>query len=649
MLSIGIDLGTYNSAAAYIDINGKTVLLRAYHGPTYQGVVIPSFVKFRADGEFDKYGEQAREDWEIAPEQVVWGVKRILGVPYQMAKEIGELERFQYPVQETADGAIQIPITPEKIYTPADITRLLLEKIKMDCEAPFNPVKSRITRAIITHPAYFDGIRIKAIEDAALNAGFEQIEMLSEPEAASRSYRDIIDFRDNQYVLVIDWGAGTLDMVIARFHIDHEGNARISSTSPPYGDNHLGGIDMDDSLMKEIINRFDMHSMDASEMGKLRSQVERGKIELSSKPWTVRYTIFKGQNITLKLARSTQNVPDSEDIKEWIILDKALKDILEKFRQRLKFVLREVDAEEIDQLLLVGGPMFMPCVRQVIREVFEDNDRVVEQLNKIETEGFSVSPLEAVVRGAASFAEQNHGGIPPNEQEDPYGWGYLLNGIVGEVLIEPKSRKGDSRKREQPLTSQTPPGVSIPLSLLKMVVTFNEDNYEKVVKQYYRRGDYKFVLVHGPDGTSFTPEITLGENRVPILSIIDHNSSNPPLTLQIAQHADYPTPEPKKPKIVEIKKISKKGTYREKLISEEEVIELRKNCEAAILFVKNKIASGVSISSSSRNICDMIEKAIKELPEGPANQQRYQIIHNLHQELRSSLIANDHISENELR
>jgi molecular chaperone DnaK len=129
MTTIGIDFGTYNSEAAYILPNGEVILLQAYHGPTSQGYTIPSFIKFFANGKFEKYGEPARQDLSVAPHLVVWGIKRLLGKSYQKAKDEKELDRFQYPIEKANDGSMLIPIGNKKCQ-PIEICKIFLEKLK---------------------------------------------------------------------------------------------------------------------------------------------------------------------------------------------------------------------------------------------------------------------------------------------------------------------------------------------------------------------------------------------------------------------------------------------------------------------------------------------------------------------------------------
>lgn len=534
---IGIDLGTYNSAAAYEMPDGKVVLLQAYHGRTWQGYVIPSFVKFYANGEVEKYGEKAREELEIAPHLVVWGLKRIIGRPYQSAIE--EMHRFKYPIEEAEDGSIVIPIGSKK-YTPTEIVKIFLERVKKDCESDFNPIKGKITKAIITHPAYFDTNQIKAVKDAAQEAGFDEIELITEPEAAALAYKDIIDFKSEPWVMVIDWGAGTLDIVICRFSLSEEGIPRIDSVFPAYGDTHLGGIDMDDALFEEAKRLYRLEDLSPEEAGKIRSEIEKGKIYLSTNPWVQKYATYKGRLISLKMARSEEEVPGG-DKEGWIVLESVLNEILEKFKTHIKFALEKegLTPDDIDQLILVGGPAYMPCVRKAIAEIFQGNEKVMKQLERIEKEGFPVSPIEAVVRGAAIYGSDMQ--IKTGEKRISYGYGYLIRYkflgliemegkrlcLIGQGIPIPETGyiKEDEEIEIAPL-----PGDAIYISLIKQEDTLSG-------KKYFRIGEYEFhpEVITGPKAL-IQVILEADKNHINTLKIKDILAGKQSLTLEILRY-----------------------------------------------------------------------------------------------------------------
>jgi len=610
---IGIDLGTYNSAAAYEMPDGKVVLLKAYHGQTWQGCVIPSFVKFYANGEVEKYGEKAREELEIAPHLVVWGLKRIIGRPYQSAIE--EMHRFKYPIEEAKDGSIVIPIGSKK-YTPTEIVKIFLERVKKDCESSdFNPIKGKITKAIITHPAYFDTNQIKAVKDAAQEAGFDEIELMTEPEAAALAYKDVIDFKSEPWVMVIDWGAGTLDIVICRFSLSEEGIPRIDSIFPAYGDTRLGGTDMDDALFEEAKRLYRLEDLSPEEAGKIRSEIEKGKIYLSTNPWIQKYATYKGRLISLKMARSEEEVPGG-DKEGWIVLESVLNEILEKFKTHIKFALEKegLTPDDIDQLIIVGGPAYMPCVRKAIAEIFQGNEKVMKQLERIEKEGFPVSPIEAVVRGATIYGSGSpvrhlfsvddgemekslNAGDIPQKLENAFkdnGLPLSENATVTKednkwVVID-DDRKFIVKKENGILNiysqietgeKRTPYGygylldddtgeILIPVGssggISKRTETItkiglkpgesipvsllkSEDTPDG--KKYSRIGNYKIAPVVGDRGADFIITVEMDKDLGAGLTIEDLNSPNPPFTLKLLRHQDTPIPEPRPPRRIE--------------------------------------------------------------------------------------------------
>ena len=250
-VALGIDLGTYNSAAA-ATIGNRPVMLRAREGATDQGLCFPSVVEFDEDGNVVQVGELARRSMPVRPERVVCGVKRLIGKAYDRASETGDTSRFGYQTCRGPDGSCQIQIG-RKIYSPTDITALILQKIKQDAEADFNPVGREIQEAVITVPAYFDPFQKSETERAALAAGFERVHLMPEPTAAASAYRLEVA-QENQYIVVIDLGAGTLDVTVALLFLDDNGHLQTEEKGHG-GDTALGGLDMDDAIIQHVVKQ----------------------------------------------------------------------------------------------------------------------------------------------------------------------------------------------------------------------------------------------------------------------------------------------------------------------------------------------------------------------------------------------------------
>jgi len=522
MITISIDFGTYNSAAAYKHPSGEIELLQAYHGPTMQGKVIPSFLKFYPNGELDKYGEPAREFLSIAPQLVIWGLKRLIGKSYKEAKS--EFHRFHYPIKEADDGSILIPIG-NKDYTPIQLVTLFLQKVKEDCESPaFNPIGSSIEKVIITYPAYFDSRQIASLKESALEVGFKEVELVTEPEAAAAAYKDIIDFRKKPLVMVIDLGAGTLDIVICRFLLDKTGKPVVKSSYPPYGDTRLGGIDMDDILLNKVKELYSLQKLNKESEGKLRLKIEKAKISLSENPWVKEFFSVGHDSFSINLARSFEDLPPGENLDQWIVLDDVLKEVLEKFKNHLSFALEKegLFPEDIDQLILVGGPMNMHCVRKVIKEVFSKNRKILEQLELIESKGFPISPLEAVVKGALIRGIEEV--ITPHAILS-YTYGVLIDGEIAEnTLVEEGTLipKGEKLIKEGPVYSE------IPGKILKISLYKKKREKIGITKEHHLRvGNYEFIPIFDMKGLpSYRPKIEINENGICRLIITDMKSKN---------------------------------------------------------------------------------------------------------------------------
>ena len=216
---IGIDLGTSNSAASVLQA-GKPVIVPSAEGTTAYGKAFPSVVAFTKDGQM-LVGEPARRQAVSNPEGTVMAAKRKMGT------------KFKYRIHS-------------KEYTPQQISAFILQKIKKDTE---EFVGEPISKAVITVPAYFDDDQRQATKDAGTIAGLEVVRIVNEPTAASLAFG--LDKADKELkILVFDFGGGTLDVTIMEFG---EGVFEVKSTS---GDTQLGGTDMDEGMIRNIIEDF---------------------------------------------------------------------------------------------------------------------------------------------------------------------------------------------------------------------------------------------------------------------------------------------------------------------------------------------------------------------------------------------------------
>ncbi|MGC9166343.1 MAG: molecular chaperone DnaK [Thermoplasmata archaeon] len=348
---IGIDLGTSNSAAAVV-ISGKPVVIPSAEGNTLGGKAFPSYVAFTKDGQL-LVGEPARRQALLNPEGTVYAVKRKMGTNYK------------YNIFG-------------KEYTPQQLSAFILQKIKRDAEAFLG---EKITKAVITVPAYFDDNQRQATKDAGTIAGLEVVRIINEPTAASLAYG--IDKLDKeQKIIVYDFGGGTLDVTIMEFG---NGVFEVLSTS---GDTQLGGTDMDNAIIDYITSEFykkekiDLKN-DKQAYIRLREAAEKAKIELSTSLETeinLPYIAMGSEgpkHLVMKLTRAK--------------LEELVRPIVERTGESIKKALEaaKLTKDDIDKIILVGGPTRMPIVQRYVEEFFG---------KKIER---GVDPMEAVAIGAA--------------------------------------------------------------------------------------------------------------------------------------------------------------------------------------------------------------------------------------------------------
>lgn len=348
---IGIDLGTSNSAAAVIQA-GKPVIIPSAEGASLYGKAFPSVVAFTKDNQL-LVGEPARRQAVSNPEATISAAKRKMGTS------------FKYKVRN-------------KEYTPQQISAFLLQKIKRDAEEFLGKT---VDKAVITVPAYFDDDQRQATKDAGTIAGLEVIRLVNEPTAAALAYG--LDKQDKELkILVFDFGGGTLDVTMMEFG---EGVFEVKSTS---GDTQLGGTDMDEALMKYIISEFKKDTgidldEDHTALQRIREAAEKAKIELSTTLET---------DINLPFLTATSKGPKHLSLKlKRAKLEELLEPIVKRCKKPVEQALRDakLKTNEIDKIILVGGPTRMPIVRKLVEDF----------IGKKAERG--VDPMECVAVGAA--------------------------------------------------------------------------------------------------------------------------------------------------------------------------------------------------------------------------------------------------------
>jgi molecular chaperone DnaK len=347
---IGIDLGTSNSQASVV-VGGKPVIISSAEGATVAGKMFPSVVAFTKDGQL-LVGEPARRQAINNPEGTITAAKRKIGTAYK------------YNIRN-------------KEYTPQQISAFILQKIKKDAESFLG---EPVNKVVVTVPAYFNDNQRTATKDAGKIAGLEVVRLVNEPTAASMAYG--LDKEGEYKILVFDFGGGTLDVTIMEFG---EGTFTVLSTS---GDTQLGGTDMDELLLKDVIKNFkDKEGIDLGEddsaLQRIREAVEKAKIELSNVIET---------DINLPYITATDKGP--KHLNEKITrakLEKLIQPLIDRCKRPLEQAIKDakLKKDEIDRIILVGGPTRMPVVHKFVEDFIG---------KKVER---GIDPMECVAQGAA--------------------------------------------------------------------------------------------------------------------------------------------------------------------------------------------------------------------------------------------------------
>lgn len=681
--AIGIDLGTYNSAAAIAVSADQVSMIQSQYGPTRQGMVFPSFVKFDAAGEVQFFGEKAKREMTTAPQLVVWGVKRLIGRSYRQVE--AERQRFLYPVAEGLDGGVVIPIGSHH-YTPAEISTLILADIKQAAESAFNPdVVGTVRKAVVTHPAYFDALQRERTREAAQQAGFSEIELIPEPVAAAVTYGIQLDASRPQYVLAVDWGAGTLDIVVVTLTLGDQRRPMMDYVRPACGHVQLGGIDMDDALLDRVIEVYDLADLRPladklregsplsfadtkllRSLADLRLRIEEAKIELSEKRASRVPVAYRGRPLTIKVARTKRDRLDRG--RDWIILEEVLQPYLKQFRHHIEFALQEsgVSVGGIDHVLLIGGPMHMPCVRQVIAELFKRNRQVCQELQEIEQAGFPVSPTECVAHGAAMDA-RGSGPIPPDD-ELGYDYGLLIRnpwgGAQGRVVLG-RGQRVPCEGSLGPLTGHGRPGDWIPVSLYKRAVGPDGG--------YVWMGDYRFSPAFDSKGLAVF-EGTLRADKDGVISAFwtDSRVKGAPLALGgLSEHRGQPMDGP--PADIDevnvgelVEKMKKRGMTDDeigqefqKLRPEEQVskipapkVKATKHGAQQILRLAEghpRLTSDHRARAEIQELLANLKTALSHLPPGEARYQEWARVAHGAEALLPPLVRLGVITENQVR
>lgn len=401
---VGIDLGTTNSLVAFMEGDHPVVI------PGEDGSnLLPSVVALDERGNA-VIGNAARRALIETPERAIYSVKRLMG---RGVEDIGEeLKLFPFRIaRDLAAGEVMRIQLGDKTFTPPEISALILRQLKRNAERFFG---APVDQAVITVPAYFNDAQRQATKDAGRIAGLEVLRLVNEPTAASLAYG--LDKRKNGVVAVYDLGGGTFDISILKLH---EGIFEVIATN---GDTHLGGDDIDNLLIAIALDdiRGDL-GLDVRRNGeavqRIRKAVIEAKIALSSADRAVIQAELPGGQVYQREITRAQ-------------FEQLVRPIVERTVGPCKQAMKDAGlaADQIDEVVLVGGSTRIPLVRRLVRELFKREPHT------------ELNPDEVVALGAAVQANILAGGSRQTEDMllldvTPLSLGIeALGGVVAKII-----------------------------------------------------------------------------------------------------------------------------------------------------------------------------------------------------------------------
>ena len=372
---VGIDLGTTNSLVAYMSDNGPEVIRDEFGDG-----LVPSIVYYDHEKDRLLVGEEARERLITEPRKAIYSVKRFMGKGSADVQEDLSLVPFQIaPGSEQVIG-FQMG---DRVFTPPEISAFILRDLKRRASQFFG---EEVSQAVITVPAYFNDAQRQATKDAGHLAGLEVLRIVNEPTAASLAYG--IDKKDEAIVAVYDFGGGTFDISILKLK---DGIFEVLATN---GDTHLGGDDIDNRLIMLIVDELERTfgknvALDPSIFQAVRKLVIQAKHELSVSD----YALIEIYSPAEPGGGYNREIERDE-------FDSLITDLVERTLGPCKQALKDanLNPEQIDEVVMVGGSTRIPLVRGKVKELFGREPHL------------ELNPDEVVALGAAIQADVLAGG-----------------------------------------------------------------------------------------------------------------------------------------------------------------------------------------------------------------------------------------------